>query len=150
FVTFDATSRESCSVRRGRTNTPLQALNLLNDPAFLEAARGLARRVSDGKSPQPHNSALSANNRPTPNSSDRGIAESRIPKSQIELAFRLCTGRHAKPAEIQRLQTLYSSLLSRYQQKPEESKKLAPTPENAAMVMVASVILNLDETINKE
>jgi hypothetical protein len=52
FMTFDATSREFCTVRRVRTNTPLQALTLLNDPALFEAARALARRmVSGGTTP---------------------------------------------------------------------------------------------------
>ena len=48
FMTFDATSREFCTVRRVRTNTPLQALTLLNDPASFEAARALARRMAAG------------------------------------------------------------------------------------------------------
>ena len=50
FMTFDATSREFCTVRRVRTNTPLQALTLLNDPASFEAARALARRMVSGGS----------------------------------------------------------------------------------------------------
>lgn len=124
FTNFDASSREVCTVRRGRTNTPLQALNLLNDPAFLEAAKGLAQRISKAKA---------------------GDA-----KNEIGLAFRLCTARHAKPAEIERLVSLFNSLRKRYEQNPCETQKIAPTPEGAAMVMVASVILNLDETINKE
>jgi hypothetical protein len=55
FMTFDATSREFCTVRRVRTNTPLQALTLLNDPASFEAARALARRMaSAGSTPAEH------------------------------------------------------------------------------------------------
>lgn len=124
FTNFDASSREVCTVRRGRTNTPLQALNLLNDPAFLEAAKGLAQRVSKAKPGDV--------------------------KAEVGLAFRLCTARHAKPVEIERLAALYNTLKTRYEQSPTEAKKLAPTAEGAAMVMVANVILNLDETINKE
>ncbi len=124
FTNFDGSSREVCTVRRGRTNTPLQALNLLNDPAFLEAAKGLATRVANAGKP--------------------------TTESQIAYAFRLCTARRAKPDELKRLVALHETLRAKYIKNTEESKKLAPSPERAAMVMVANVILNLDETINKE
>jgi hypothetical protein len=143
FVNFDATSREFCTVRRGRTNTPLQALNLLNDPAFLEASKGLAKRVM-GK-----DFGAAESQRPNP-STNGGLEESRNLKSEIALAFRLCTCRQPKPAELARLMSLYDNLKGKYEQKPEEAKKLGANPEGAAMIMVASVLLNLDETINKE
>ena len=76
FMTFDATSREFCTVRRVRTNTPLQALTGLNDEAFFEAARALAIRVAV----------------PGPSSARRRASE----------AFRLVTGRHATEARGRR------------------------------------------------
>jgi len=123
FINFDATSREECTIRRIRTNTPIQALNLLNDEAFLQAAKGLALRVSK----------LSATT-----------------SGRMEAAFRLCTGRRPTVAEAGRLEKLYAKLLAKYQADPAEAKKLAPTPADAAWTMVANVLLNLDETLTKE
>lgn len=147
FTTFDASSREVCTVRRGRTNTPLQALNLLNDPAFFEAAQGLAKRAVEmtetveSLSTRLADSSAGPTNKPAwKQSSNQAIAT----------AFRLCTARHPKREELARLVTLYESLRTKYEKAPDEAKKLAPTPEQAAMVMVANVILNLDETITKE
>ena len=143
FINFDASSREVCTVRRGRTNTPLQALNLLNDPAFIEAAKGLARRaleISNSSDKLGAGSVVRVGNATLRNPHARAIAT----------AFRLCTARRPKREELDRLVKLHDSLLDRYIKAPEQSKKLAPTPDDAAMVMVANVILNLDETINKE
>src|SRR6185436_618284 len=74
FAIFDAPSRENCTVRRPRTNTPLQALAALNDPAFFDAARGLALRVM------------------------KDVPED--PRARIEAAFRRCTSRRPLPAEV--------------------------------------------------
>lgn len=123
FVNFDATSREECTVRRIRTNTPIQALNMLNDEAYLQAAKGLAKRVEK----------LSPDT-----------------KSRLVNAFRLCTCRKPNPTELARLQKLYAGLLAKYKGNPAEAQKLAKTPEDAAWTMVANVLLNLDETITKE
>ena len=123
YTNFDASSREVCTVRRIRTNTPLQALNLLNDQSFLEAARGLAERTLKAKSDA---------------------------KSRIIYAFRLTTCRAPSAEELVRLQALLAKLKSRYQADPESAKKLGGTPEQAAWTMVAKVLLNLDETITKE
>jgi hypothetical protein len=87
FTTFDAPSREFCTVRRARTNTPLQALTLLNDPAFFEAARGLAGRMMT-----------------------EGGAEA---KSRLEYGHRLCVGRLPEPAELRILLELYDRTLTR-------------------------------------
>jgi len=87
FTTFDAPSREFCTVRRTRTNTPLQALTLLNDPAFFEAARGLAGRMMM-----------------------EGGDES---KSRLEYGHRLCVGRLPEPGELRILQELYERSLMR-------------------------------------
>lgn len=144
FVNFDATSREFCTVRRGRTNTPLQALNLLNDEAFLEAAKNLAR-LSLSKLGNLY--LTGARLAPTGPSSEGGR---NTPRAAIEIAFRRATGRFAKAGETERLMKLHSDLTAKYRARPEDAKKLGETAEDAAMVMVASVILNLDETINKE
>lgn len=121
FETLDATSREQCTVRRTRTNTPLQALALLNDEAFFEAARALAQRV---------------------------LLESGKEK-RMDLAFRLCTARHPSPAEAARLSALLEQLMQRYRADPSSSSKVADTPELAAWTMLSNTLLNLDETITK-
>ena len=122
FVNFDAPSREACTIRRERTNTPLQALNLMNDPAFLEAAKAFADRTAR-------------------------IGDARL---RIEEMFGLCTARKPSKAELDRLLGLLRSLRSKYTEKPEEAQKLGGEVERSAWTMLASVLLNLDETITKE
>jgi hypothetical protein len=126
FVAFDANSREVCTVNRPRTNTPLQALVLLNDPVYIEAAQGLAKRM------------LKAS---------RGSVE-----KGIEYGFRCCTARYPQPKELARLKQLYERMLERYRSDPEATRKLTgkDDPAFAALTMVAHVMLNLDETITKE
>jgi hypothetical protein len=83
MLTFDATSREFCTERRIRTNTPLQALTTLNDPAFFEGAQAMAKRV---------------------------LAEGGTDtRSRIQYAFRLCTSRRPKPGELDRIAKWYES-----------------------------------------
>ena len=129
FVTFDAPSREFCTVRRIRTTTPLQALTTLNDPAFIEAARGLASRM--------------------------GAAGS--VRKGIGLGFRLCTARWPTPRELAALTKLYDEELQRYRQDAKAACALigAATPdarasEQAARTVVANVLLNMDEFLTKE
>src|SRR5581483_5203900 len=131
FVTFDATSREFCTVRRVRTNTPLQALTTLNDPAFFDAARALARRMQR-----------------------EGGTDAR---AQLAYGFRLCLARRPKPAELARLESLYARELAHYRQDAKAAltvlgeKEAPPTaPEAAALTVVSNVLLNLDETLTKE
>lgn len=131
LTTFDAPSREACTVRRIRTDTPLQALTTLNDPAFFEAARGLARWMQR-----------------------EGGAD---PRAQIALGFRLCTARTPTLRERARLLALYRQELVRYRQDAKAAEALlgAPTdpasrPSRAALTIVANVMLNLDETLTKE
>lgn len=141
LLTFDAPSREFCTVRRVRTNTPLQALTTLNDPAFFEAARALAVRVRQEAGPD-------ANARAT-------------------YAFRLCLSRAPKPDELARVVGFYRQQLTHYQSDPkaagdvtgDEKTKVAstvPSPPGtanadlAAWTMVSNVLLNLDETITKQ
>jgi hypothetical protein len=84
FINFDSTSRLACRVKRNRSNTPLQALNLLNDPVYVEAARGLVRRVLQ--------------------SSPDGTLDERI-----QLAFRYALVRPPSIEEIEILRKLYLS-----------------------------------------
>jgi hypothetical protein len=133
MATFDAPSREVCTVRRPRTNTPLQALVTMNDPAFVEAAQALARRmVQEGGSTEADRAA-------------RG--------------FRLVLARQPTPAEIDRLVGLHAEVKADYLQNPDDAKKMATDPlgplptsldadvaDLAAWTVVANVILNLDET----
>jgi hypothetical protein len=121
FTTFDAPSREYCTVKRIRTNTPLQALTILNDPAFFDMARALGRRAR----------------------SEGGVA----------VAFRLCVARLPKPAELERLQKFFEQQRDRFSKEPEASKLVnngEADAELSAWVMVANVLLNLDETLTKE
>jgi cytochrome c553 len=133
MATFDAPSREVCTIRRPRTNTPLQALVTLNDPAFVEAAQALARRmVQEGGSTEADRA-------------DRG--------------FRLVLARQPTPAEIDRLVGLHAEAKADYLQAPDDAMKMATDPlgplpsdlqtdvaDLAAWTVVANVILNLDET----
>jgi hypothetical protein len=134
MTTFDAPSREFCTVRRIATNTPLQALVTLNDPVFVEAAQGLARRiVLEGGSDD---------------------------ESRATYGFRLCLARPPTDVEQQRLIQLYRQAYQRLQSVPDDAKRLAsdpigPPPESidvvalAAWTVVGNVLLNLDETIVK-
>jgi mono/diheme cytochrome c family protein len=119
FMALDATSREECSVRRTRTNTPLQALALLNDQGMFDAARALGVKM---KGPI---------------------------RNAIAYGFEACTARKPSQAELTRLEKLYGTLKARYAEKPEDAKKIAATPDEAARTMIANVLLNLDETVTK-
>lgn len=136
LMNFDATSREFCTVRRVRTNTPLQALSTLNDPAFFEMARALARRV---------------------------VAEAKPDlRERIIYGFRLCVSRRPKETEVEQLIALYNEQLRHFTKDAGATAKVvkvsdrtegATTPaaaEQAAWTMVANVLLNLDETVTKE
>lgn len=135
MIAFDAAGRETCTVRETRTNTPLQALALLNEVTFVEAARMLAQRVMlDGGD---------------------------TPESRIALAFRLAVARPPRRAELEILAKGFENHLARYRAEPQAAAELlaageAPrdprldAAELAAYTAVASVILNLDETVTKE
>jgi hypothetical protein len=123
FLSFDSTSRESCTVRRIRTNTPLQALALLNDQACIEAAKALGKRMTKEGG---------ANN-----------------ENRLSYGFRLCTGRRPNPPELSRLSQQLTKLTSKNSKDTEASKKIGDTPTEAAWAMVGNVLLNLDETVTK-
>ncbi len=131
MMTFDATSREYCAVRRVRTNTPLQALTTLNDEAAMEAARALAKRMIE-----------------------EGGDDLR---SRIFYGFRVCVARTPKEKEVERLTALCQQQLSDFDANAAEAGKIArnhstraTAAEFAAWTMVANVLLNLDETLTKE
>jgi Protein of unknown function (DUF1553) len=130
LTVFDAPSREFCTARRVRTNTPLQALTTLNDPVFFEAARALAARTLKEAA---------------------AAAEERA-----ALAFRLCTARRPNAAELAPLLSFEKQQLDRFRADPDAARKVAgagppaETAELAAWTMVANVLLNLDETLTKE
>jgi uncharacterized protein DUF1553 len=135
LATFDAPDREKCVARRALTNTPLQALVLMNDPTYVEAARALAQRAlrEGGKD---------AN-------------------SRIVYAFRLATSRKPTKAELGLLRSLLNAQISHYRSERESADKMVRIGESklderidsrelAAWTIVMSAILNLDETITKE
>ncbi len=132
--TFDGPSRESCTVRRERTNTPLQALLLFNDPQYIEAATALAARTMREGGETTH--------------------------SRAERMLRLALGRSVVEEEIQRLATGYEEDLKTFQANPKAAHQLisigiVPMEENygpaelAAWTMAANLLLNLDEVVTK-
>jgi hypothetical protein len=131
---FDAPSREACTVRRERTNTPLQALLLLNETQFIEAARALAERTM-------HQGGIK-------------------PEDRIIYMFRRATARRPDAAEIAEVVSVYRDHLAEYSREVPAAKKLIAVgeiqpdskinpSELAAWTMVANLLLNLDEVMNK-
>ncbi len=132
---FDAPDREECTSRRARTNTPLQALVLMNDPTYVEAARVLAERmITEGGS---------------------------LPEDRIQYAYRRTLAREASHEEAKLLQGLAAEQHEAFRKNDDAARGLigvgeaARNPkiedaELAAWTMVASTILNLDEAITKE
>jgi Protein of unknown function (DUF1553)/Protein of unknown function (DUF1549)/Planctomycete cytochrome C len=132
--TFDAPDRETCTVRRARTNTPLQALVLLNDPTYVEAARKFAERILK----------------------EGGTTSA----ARLEFAFRTATSR--RPAERERavLARMLDTQLKKYAADPVAASKLLKVGESphdetldpaelAAWAAVAGAILNLDEVVTR-
>ena len=135
MATFDAPDREKCTARRALTNTPLQALVLMNDPTFVEAARALGQRtlLEGGKDDD----------------------------SRLAHAFRLATGRRPTGKEARVLRELLARRRAEFERSPQAAMKLLAVGESprdkrldpaelAAWATVSSVILNLDETITKQ
>ena len=132
---FDMPSREMCTVKRARTNTPLQALALMNDITFVEASRSLAQDMMKN--------------------GGGGIDE------QISRGFRKITGRQPSGDELATLRSGYQRRLKRYRAEPDDAIQLITIGESqadpkidparlAAMTTTASILLNLDEAITKE
>lgn len=133
MATFGAPNREVCTVRRGNTNTPLQALVTLNDPVYIEAAQALSRRMAAQKGT---------------------VAE------MIKHGFQLCLSRYPNEIENSRLIALYDSTRSKYATDQKLAREMATNPigplpkgidvvELATLTVVANVLLNLDETLMK-
>lgn len=133
LVTFDAPDRETCTVRRSRTNTPLQALVLWNDPTYVEASRKMAERVI----------------RSAPDDAQR-----------VKLAFTLLVGREPRPQEAATLVTALERQRTRFTAAPDKAEQLlsvgespvievAAKPELAAWTMLCSLIMNLDESLTR-
>jgi len=135
MLLFDAPFRETCALRRSRSNTPLQALNLMNDPTYVEAARFLAQRmIKEG-----------------------GTSI----ESRLTHGFRLLLGRNPSPEELQVLTTAVERSIKDFTKDVEAAKQLLTfgeaktddklsAAELAAYTTVASTLINLDETITKE
>lgn len=135
LATFDAPSFEYCIARRGRTNTPLQALALLNDLTYVEAARNLAQRMLADV--------------------EGDIA------ARLGYGFRLVTGRHPTPAELDTLASGLEAFMQKYRQDSAAAEAFVahgespvpqtlPAQELAPYMTVAGVLLNLDEAITRE
>lgn len=123
MMIFDAPSREVCTARRIATNTPLQALVTLNDEAYVESAAGLAARMS----------------------AEGGDTAS----NRIAWAYREATGKSPTANTRDDLIDLYQTARAAFTSDPAAAKQVATTPEQAALVVVASAILNLDEVLTK-
>ncbi|MFT5904565.1 MAG: hypothetical protein ACI9E1_000149 [Cryomorphaceae bacterium] len=121
MLTFDAPSRDVCVPQRISTNTPLQALVTLNDPVFLESSQHLAKRMV--------------------------IEGGGSVAMQISYGYKLATQKVASAATVKTLTDLYHQLSIDY--KSEDHSKLAPTPEEAAMVIIGNALLNIDAAITK-
>jgi hypothetical protein len=133
FMNFDATSRTACTIKRSRSNTPLQALTLLNDPVYVEAAFGLARRVL----------------------AERPGAKT---EERIAYAFTLCLARSPGRDEVAPLKLLFEQQAAIYHADAQAAKAVVgkfATPDGAnpaelaAWMAVTTVLLNLDEMITK-
>ena len=134
MTTLDAPSREACLVRRERTNTPLQALLLMNEPQMVEASRGLAERTLREAGPT---------------TDDRLI-----------YMFRLAAVRRPDSKELAELTAALQDFLDHYAKQPDAAKELIGLGETqpdskfnpselAAWTMIGNVILNLDEVVSK-
>jgi hypothetical protein len=135
MLTFDAPFRESCVVRRNRTNTPMQALNMMNDPTYVEAAEFLARRmIQEG---------------------------GRNTAARIAHGMRLVLGRSPRPSELEYLNGSLSRFLEDFKKHNDDAAELLkngeasipdapPANELATYAMLASILLNLDETLTRE
>jgi hypothetical protein len=135
MLLFDAPNREACSVKRSRTNTPLQALALLNEVTYVEAARKLAEKI---------------------------IREGgNTPDDKLTTGFRIVTGRRPDSSELAILVKGFNKDYENFKSKPENAKRFTSLGESplantadicelAAYTLSANILLNLDEVVNRE
>ena len=135
MINFDAATREVCSVRESRTNTPLQALNLMNDVAYLEASRKLGERVLR----------------------EGGTTD----RARLDFAVMTVLARPIKAGEAATLEAALRRFRARFEAKPADAETYLnqgdssrdpsiAVPELAAWTTISSLLLNLDETITKD
>jgi hypothetical protein len=135
MMTFDSAGREICTVRETRTNTPLQALTLMNDVTYVEASRALGQQMM--------------------------VEGGGTPEERITFAYRLATARRPSKAQMQIFMDAFRYNLDRYQTDQKAALNLLKQGESpldtklnaselAAYTTVASLILNLDATVTKE
>ena len=134
MLLFDAPNREICTVKRSRTNTPLQALSLLNEVTFVEAARKLGQRML--------------------------THSSESPEEKLRYGFRLATSRNPSDRELRVLVDSWKEDVAYYSEHPEQAEELRKFGESksenfnpaqlAAFTLAGNVLLNLDEVITRE
>lgn len=122
FLTFDAPSRDVCTPRRLGSNTPLQALVTLNDPAYMEMAQAFAKRMSTTAADLP---------------------------AQLAQGYQWLTLLEPRPEIVTALAKLHADAMAEYAANPAEMQKVAATPQEAAMVLVANTMLNLDSVLTR-
>lgn len=142
MISFDATSREVCTARRIRTNTPLQALVTLNDTVYVDLARHFARRL------------------------DSVVPGRGRPERQIAAGYRRMLYKEIAPEKLKSLMGLYVEALGRFERSPTDAERMLGLTEDdvgsagegmasdqeaqeAALVVVCNALLNLDEVITK-
>lgn len=127
---FDGTGRQVCIARRIRTNTPLQALTLMNDPAYLDIARRFAHRMA--------------------------VEGGTLPEKQIRLGYQLATGHVPTVPTLRTLLDLYRTSLTAFRKDADKTCEMVgemasnTNPETAARIVVANTLLNLDDVIMKK
>ncbi len=135
MVNFDSPTRETCTVRESRTNTPLQALNLMNDTIFIEASRKLAERML-------HEGGADAD-------------------SRIAYGYRVVLARNPSSRELDVVRKALSTFQARFTADPKAAADLLAIGESkldagidasklAAYAVVANMIMNLDEAVTKQ
>jgi len=134
MLAFDAPTRETCTIQRQNTNTPMQALVTLNDEQFVEASRAFAEKI------------LTSNNDTF--------------ESKLDFAFETATGRPADSTRIDVFKELYNYQKKIFDTEPQRATDLLSVgdyksstldkTEHATWTILASTILNLDETLNRE
>jgi hypothetical protein len=133
MILFDASNRDECEIERERTNTPLQALLMLNDPTVLEASRTLAAEL---------------------------LQDGELGEAMLEEAFRRIVGRRPDPSELAVLTDFLNELSKELKANPEVARKLlqvgdSPVPDDlsidelAALMQVIHTVYNMEETITK-